>query len=232
MRPGNRPRLRMATAHAVRRPRRRRPRRPARPPHPSRSSRPPGPPGPSRSMDASTSRSGRRSTSTPTSASATPRRASRPPRRRSCASSTTTTRSTSASGCSTREPLLIGRRLSRRDEPADGDRFTLFLDPRHDRLTGVRFEVSAAGVQRDEIIFNDTWSDDSWDAVWESAVSVDDARAGRSRCGSRSRSCASCRATRRPGASTPRASSSARTRATGWRSCRSARAGSPRAWRP
>jgi hypothetical protein len=72
------------------------------------------------------------------------------------------------------EPQLIGRRLSRRDEPADGDRFTLFLDPRHDKLTGVRFEVSAAGVQRDEIIFNDTWSDHSWDAVWESAVTSDE----------------------------------------------------------
>jgi len=72
-----------------------------------------------------------------------------------------------------REPALIGRRLSRRDEPSDGDRFTLYLDPRRDRLTGVRLEVSAAGVQRDDVIFNDTWTDRSWDAVWESAVVVD-----------------------------------------------------------
>ena len=72
-----------------------------------------------------------------------------------------------------REPALVGRRLSRRDEPADGDRFALFLDPRGDRLTGVRLEVSAAGVQRDDIIFNDTWTDRSWDAVWESAALID-----------------------------------------------------------
>jgi len=72
-----------------------------------------------------------------------------------------------------RDAHLIGRRLSRRDEFADADRFTLFLDPRHDRRTGVRLEVTAAGVQRDAVIFNDTWTDGSWDAVWASAVTVD-----------------------------------------------------------
>jgi hypothetical protein len=73
-----------------------------------------------------------------------------------------------------REPEKIVRRLSRRDENAEADRFSIYLDPRRDRLTGVRFEVSAAGVQNDEIIFNDTWMDDSWDAVWLSAVHHDD----------------------------------------------------------
>ncbi|MEI5604631.1 hypothetical protein, partial [Streptomyces brasiliscabiei] len=53
------------------------------------------------------------------------------------------------------------------------DRFSIYLDPRRDRLTGVRFEVSAAGVQNDEIIFNDSWMDDSWVAVWASAVHHD-----------------------------------------------------------
>ena len=38
----------------------------------------------------------------------------------------------------------------------------------------MRFEVSAAGVQNDEIIYNDTWMDDSWDAVWTSAVHHDE----------------------------------------------------------
>jgi hypothetical protein len=72
------------------------------------------------------------------------------------------------------EPGKIVRRLSRRDENAEADRFSIYLDPRRDRLTGVRFEVSAAGVQNDEIIFNDSWMDDSWDAVWTSAVHHDD----------------------------------------------------------
>jgi hypothetical protein len=70
------------------------------------------------------------------------------------------------------EPEKISRRLSRRDDGADADRFTLYLDPLHDKLTGAIFEVSAAGVQRDAIISNDTNQDGSWDAVWESAVSI------------------------------------------------------------
>lgn len=71
------------------------------------------------------------------------------------------------------QPELIEKRLSRRDDWAEADRFSLYLDPRGDRRTGVRFEVTAAGVQRDEIIFNDTWTDRSWDALWESEVSHD-----------------------------------------------------------
>jgi hypothetical protein len=72
------------------------------------------------------------------------------------------------------EPDLIEARLSRRDDHSESDRFAIYLDPRGDRRTGVRFEVTAAGVQRDEIIFNDTWTDRSWDALWESAVTIDD----------------------------------------------------------
>jgi hypothetical protein len=72
------------------------------------------------------------------------------------------------------EPARIVRRLSRRDESGDADRFTLFLDPRHDHLTGAQFTVTAAGVQEDAIIFNDSWDDDSWDAVWDSAVAIDE----------------------------------------------------------
>jgi hypothetical protein len=72
------------------------------------------------------------------------------------------------------EPHRIVRRLSRRDESADADRVTVLLDPHHDHLTGVQFQVSAAGVQSDAVLFNDSWDDSSWDAVWESAVTVDD----------------------------------------------------------
>lgn len=73
-----------------------------------------------------------------------------------------------------REPARIERRLSRRDAWAEADRFSIFLDPRGDRRTGVRFQVTAAGVQRDEIIFNDTWTDASWDALWQSEVGHDE----------------------------------------------------------
>jgi hypothetical protein len=73
-----------------------------------------------------------------------------------------------------REPARIVARMSRRDEDPDADRFTFYVDALHDRLTGAAFEVSAAGAQRDASLSNDTNRDNSWDAVWESAVSIDE----------------------------------------------------------
>ena len=72
-----------------------------------------------------------------------------------------------------REPGRIVRRLSRRDDNPDADRFTIYLDPHHDHVTGAMFTVSAAGGQSDSVIFNDSWDDNSWDAVWDAAVSID-----------------------------------------------------------
>jgi hypothetical protein len=72
------------------------------------------------------------------------------------------------------EPGRISRQLSRRDRHVEADRFAVFLDAHHDHVTGAVFEVSAAGVQSDKIIFNDSWEDESWDAVWESAVTLDE----------------------------------------------------------
>ena len=80
----------------------------------------------------------------------------------------------SASGCSIAEPARIARQLARRDQNAEADSFSLFLDAHHDHVTGATFSVSAAGVQRDATIYNDSWTDDSWDAVWASAVKIDD----------------------------------------------------------
>jgi len=73
-----------------------------------------------------------------------------------------------------REPSRIVRQLSRRDQGAEADGFWLYLDPHHDHLTGAVFSVSAAGVQGDAAIYNDSWEDSSWDAVWESAVKTDE----------------------------------------------------------
>lgn len=72
-----------------------------------------------------------------------------------------------------REPAKIVRRLSRRDDIPDADRFTIYFDPHHDHLTGAMFTVSAAGGLSDAVIYNDSWEDTSWDAVWDAAVSVD-----------------------------------------------------------
>ena len=73
-----------------------------------------------------------------------------------------------------REAVLISRRLSSRDDDSDADTLEIYLDPMHDHQTGAKFRISASGVQHDAILHNDTWNDSSWDAVWHSAVSVDD----------------------------------------------------------
>jgi len=72
-----------------------------------------------------------------------------------------------------RDAAQLSRRLSKRDDDQDADRISIYLDPMHDHQTGFVFRVSAAGVQRDQVVFNDTWTDSTWDAVWDSAVSAD-----------------------------------------------------------
>jgi len=71
-----------------------------------------------------------------------------------------------------REAGAVVRQLSRRDAPVEADGFVLYLDAHNDKLTGAMFAVSAAGVQRDALIYNDTYLDTTWDAVWESAVAA------------------------------------------------------------
>src|SRR5215471_17883863 len=71
------------------------------------------------------------------------------------------------------EPAKIVRRLSRRDDDPDADKFTFYIDALHDHRTGAGFEVSAAGAQHDFIISNDVNQDSSWDAVWDAAVTID-----------------------------------------------------------
>ncbi|HEY3381096.1 MAG TPA: DUF5916 domain-containing protein [Vicinamibacterales bacterium] len=71
-------------------------------------------------------------------------------------------------------PSRITRRLARRDTVPDADWVMVCLDPRHDHFTGFEFASSAAGGQYDAVIYNDTGRAESWDAVWSSAVSMDD----------------------------------------------------------
>jgi hypothetical protein len=71
-------------------------------------------------------------------------------------------------------PHAIARQLVRRDETGQFDFFELSLDPDLDLRTGYVFQISAAGVQGDAYLFDDVRDDRSWDAVWESAVQVDE----------------------------------------------------------
>ncbi len=68
----------------------------------------------------------------------------------------------------------IRRQLSQRDviDRQDCDAFSIGLDTYHDKQNAFIFQVSAAGVQGDVRQSNANGIDRSWDAVWESAVSI------------------------------------------------------------
>ncbi len=71
-------------------------------------------------------------------------------------------------------PDSIVRRLARRDEDTSADFFIFGVDPWHDHRSGFYFRVNAAGAIEDGTFSNDAFTDDSWDGVWESAVTVDE----------------------------------------------------------
>ncbi len=70
-------------------------------------------------------------------------------------------------------PDSIVARLARRDVDAQSDLFGVFLDSYHDHRSGFSFGLNAAGVRYDITWSNDIASDNSWDGVWDGAVSRD-----------------------------------------------------------
>jgi hypothetical protein len=70
------------------------------------------------------------------------------------------------------QPELIRALLTRRDVDAPADAVTIAFDSYHDRRTAYAFQLNAAGVQRDMLMFDDTNQDDTWDAVWTGNVAV------------------------------------------------------------
>jgi hypothetical protein len=72
------------------------------------------------------------------------------------------------------DPDSIAAQLVRRDEMGTFDYFTLSLDPNRDGLTGYEFRVSAANVQADAYLYDDTRDDRNWNAVWSSGVTRDE----------------------------------------------------------
>jgi hypothetical protein len=67
----------------------------------------------------------------------------------------------------------IAANLTRRDEWSPSDRIGVGIDSYHDKRTAFYFQVNPAGVKRDVYYYNDNWQDDSWNAVWDVAVSRD-----------------------------------------------------------
>ena len=72
-----------------------------------------------------------------------------------------------------REPDRIVGIRTRRDSPSPSDWIRVVIDSYHDRRTAYEFAVNPAGVKQDRYWFADGNSDQSWDAVWDVAVSRD-----------------------------------------------------------
>lgn len=70
------------------------------------------------------------------------------------------------------EPSLIRRLLTRRDVDALADAIAIGIDSYQDRRTAYLFQLNAAGVQRDALLFDDELQDDTWDAVWTGDTAI------------------------------------------------------------
>jgi hypothetical protein len=66
----------------------------------------------------------------------------------------------------------ITARLSRRDDYGESDWFLFCVDPYLDRRTGYQFAVNPSGSICDWTLQNDTWSDSTWDGVWEAKAAL------------------------------------------------------------
>ncbi|HMA19917.1 MAG TPA: DUF5916 domain-containing protein, partial [Gemmatimonadaceae bacterium] len=72
-----------------------------------------------------------------------------------------------------REPQLIQPQLARRDEAIDGDLVEVTFDSYHDHRSAYIFRLSAGGARRDATVLANGNQDNSWDAVWEGATTID-----------------------------------------------------------
>ena len=71
-------------------------------------------------------------------------------------------------------PDSVMARLGRKDADMTTDWFAIAFDSYYDRRSAFYFGVSAGGTLYDGIIYNDAWTDDSWDGVWEGRALRDD----------------------------------------------------------
>ena len=74
--------------------------------------------------------------------------------------------------CFDTHPELIKRQLGRRDNIPSSDLVIVDVDSQDDHRTAEAFMVNAAGVKRDQLLFDDVNGNDGWDAVWDVAVAA------------------------------------------------------------
>jgi len=71
-------------------------------------------------------------------------------------------------------PDSIVARIARRDNLSNEDFFAIAVDSYHDHRSGYYFGLSAGGTLMDGVCYNDDWTDNSWDGVWDGRVHRDD----------------------------------------------------------
>jgi hypothetical protein len=76
--------------------------------------------------------------------------------------------------CFDSRPDRVVKRLSRRERDMySGDTIALFIDPRHDHRTGVKFGTNPSGMREDSVRYNDYLRDNSWDGFWWVEARID-----------------------------------------------------------
>lgn len=76
--------------------------------------------------------------------------------------------------CFDSDPDRVVKRLSRNERDMySGDTFAIFMDPRHDHRTGVKFGSNPSGMREDSIRYNDYLRDNSWDGFWWVEARID-----------------------------------------------------------
>ena len=74
-------------------------------------------------------------------------------------------------------PDAIIKHMGRRDgwkKVMMSDWFSIEIDSYYDHQTAFEFLVNSTGVQFDDMVFDDSFRNIEWDAVWESEVSIDE----------------------------------------------------------
>jgi hypothetical protein len=77
-----------------------------------------------------------------------------------------------AAYCYMTDPSQIVSALGRRDVLPPSDVIRIAFDPRHDHNTSYVFHVNPAGVQLDDMFFDDTRFSPDYDAVWEARTAI------------------------------------------------------------
>jgi hypothetical protein len=75
--------------------------------------------------------------------------------------------------CVDSRAAILARPLGRRDSAPSSDSVAAFIDSNRDQRTAHYFELNAAGVQGDALLFGEDESNADWDAVWDGAVTAD-----------------------------------------------------------